>query len=87
MSFEQLQQLLEVKHALGESIEAIDNQASDVAHFDGSFQLRHLRSIEGFAGEPFVGVHLSDAPVFASREFPTHIDLALARTIGDTSNA
>lgn len=54
MPFEQFQQLLEMKHASGESIEAIDNQVSDVAHFDGSYQLRHLRSIEGFAGVPFV---------------------------------
>jgi hypothetical protein len=86
MPFEQFQQFLEVKHASGESIEAVDNQVSDVAHFDGSYQLRQLRSIECFAGVPFVGVHLSNAPVFAGSELPTHINLALARTICDIAN-
>jgi hypothetical protein len=87
MSFEQFQQFLEVKHPSGESIEAIDNQVPDFAHFDGSYQLRHLRSIKCFARVTFVGVDLSNASVSAGSELSTHINLALARTIGDISNA
>jgi hypothetical protein len=87
MPSKQRQQVLKVKHTSSESINAIDNKATNLARFNRRYKLRQLWPIDRFAGVPFVGEHMSNAPVFTRGELPTHIDLALTRTISDTSNA